>query len=84
MYPHVENTKEGGEDQDKEEQCEIEAIVGDWIKNKQVEYLIKFKGFTNQHNQWVPLSEVCAPEAILHYKQSVWLISKPAHTVKAK
>ena len=54
---------------DKEEEQEIEHILAHWYsgKKKQLQYLIKWKGFPKSENKWVSPLHMHAPDLIQQY-----------------
>jgi hypothetical protein len=39
---------------DDDEEWEVEEVKDQWIKNGEAFYLIKWKGWPSEYNQWVP------------------------------
>lgn len=50
-----------------EEHHEIEEIINSRIYRNKVQYLVKWKGYGYEHNEWVPESNVAAPEAVARF-----------------
>ena len=45
-------------DNDEKEEYEVENILRKRTRNGQTEYYIKWKGYTNKYNQWLPISDM--------------------------
>ena len=56
---------------DGEEEFEVEAIVNHRHhgRNRQLQYLIKWKGYPDADNSWEPAEQIFAPELITRYHQ---------------
>lgn len=53
--PHLQEPVEGVEgDEEEWKLSEIEAVLGKRVRHKRTEYLIKWLGYSNKHNQWYP------------------------------
>ena len=54
-----------------EEEFEVEAVVNHrhFGKKRQLQYLIKWKGYPDTDNSWEPADQVFAPELITRYHQ---------------
>src|SRR6266446_2462921 len=57
---------------DREEEYEVEQIVAhrQHGRSKQLQYLIKWKGYPESDNTWEPADQVHAPEIIKHYQSA--------------
>ncbi len=49
--------------------AEVEEILNDHTTAHGLEYLVRFKGHTDQHNQWIPVNDMRAPGLISHFEQ---------------
>jgi hypothetical protein len=52
---------------DGEEEYEVEVILGSRMRYNQLEYLLKFKGYDESHNQWVVHSQLHAKSMIAQF-----------------
>ena len=57
---------------DGEEEYEVERIVAhrQHGRSRQLQYLIKWKGYPESNNTWEPADQVHAPEIIKHYQST--------------
>jgi hypothetical protein len=76
----VPDTGVAGSTASPNEHVEVEEILNDRTTASGLEYLIRFKGHTDRHNQWVPVNEVRAPGAISHYERGRKLTRRPPTT----
>ena len=59
-----------------EEEYEVEAILNkrtvrkDRGRKEEVQYLIKWKGWNNEFNQWLPATEIYAHDLIQRYEEA--------------
>ena len=51
--------------------CEVEKVVDKRTRNGEVQYCVKWKGYTNQHNTWCSMPDLSCDELIQHYEQSL-------------
>ena len=51
-----------------EDHWEIDAIRGERQRQGQTEYLVHFRGFGEDHNEWTRASDVTAPELLAEWK----------------
>ena len=51
-----------------EEEWEVEQILDERIRNKEQQYLIRWKGYLDAHNLWEPLANINAPDLISHFQ----------------
>jgi hypothetical protein len=49
---------------DSEEEYEVEVILDSHMRYNRLEYLLKFKGYDESHNQWVVHSQLYAKSII--------------------
>jgi hypothetical protein len=77
--PPTESGEPAGEDDGG--QHEISEVLNDRTTDAGVEYLVRYKGFTDRHNAWVPISDIQAPTLILHYERGRRLM-RPMKPVK--
>src|SRR6266478_476394 len=70
---------------DGEEEYEVERIVTrrQFRRSKQLQYLIKWKGYPESDNTWEPADQVHAPELIKHYQSAEAHQSSTAHLQSA-
>lgn len=47
---------------------EVEEVLDRRVSNGNVEYLLKWKGFTSRHNSWVIENDVNCPELIKKFE----------------
>jgi hypothetical protein len=52
---------------DGEEQFEVEEVIDSRITRNRVHYLVRWKGYGYEHNQWVNERDITAPEAIARF-----------------
>ncbi len=57
---------------DGEEEYEVEQIVAhrQFGRSKQLQYLVKWKGYPKSDNTWEPADQIHAPELIKHYQST--------------
>src|SRR6266436_6299666 len=70
---------------DGEEEYEVERIVAhqQFGRTKQLQYLIKWKGYPESDNTWEPADQVHAPELVKHYQSAARHQSSAAHLQSA-
>ena len=67
--------------EDTHDELELKRIIGKRTIEREIEYLIKWKGYDNQHNVWYKLSDLSnAQELIDEYKQKRTLILTTGRT----
>src|SRR6266403_74998 len=66
---------------DGEEEYEVKRIVAhpQFGRSKQLQYLIKWKGYPESDNTWEPADQVHAPDLIKHYQSAAIHQSSAAH-----
>ena len=71
--PKVEQVAETEKDSD-EPAWEVEAVKGERKKHGVIEYKIKWRGFNNRHNRWVPEVDLSCDDLIEHYESAsaIW------------
>jgi hypothetical protein len=52
-----------------DEHVEVDEILNDRTTARGLEYLVRYKGHTERHNQWVPVNDVNAPGLISHFER---------------
>src|SRR5208283_943045 len=52
---------------DGEEEFEVEKVLNSRIRYRRLEYLVKWRGYHEGHNSWVPHYNVHAPEATAQF-----------------
>jgi len=63
---------EAGDDSDSdEEHYEVEAVLNRREVAGVTLYLIKWKGYSRKHNEWIPAKDLKAPELIFAYEQDL-------------
>jgi hypothetical protein len=57
---------------DDELDFEVEAVLGHRYvgKGNKLQYLIKFKGYGHEHNEWLPVSHLSCPDLLEEYLAS--------------
>ena len=57
---------------DREEEYEVEKILDQWqfSRRRKLQYLVKWKGYSDSENQWVDSTDVFADEAIREFQNS--------------
>jgi len=67
-----------------EEEWEIEQILGKrhFGRGKKVQYLVRWKGYSPAHNQWVNKSDMYASELIDHYEYAEWEKRQPRRSIR--
>ena len=53
----------------KEHDYDVESVIGKKIIEGVVHYRVKFKGFSNKYDLWLPLSNLKCPEAIAEFER---------------
>jgi hypothetical protein len=56
--------------EDGAEEFEVEAVLGHRYTGKKLQYLIKFKGYGHEHNEWLPKSHLSCDELVQEYLES--------------
>ena len=54
----------------KEHDYEVESVIGKKIIEGVMHYRVKFKGFSNKYDLWLPLSNLKCPEAIAEFERT--------------
>jgi len=54
---------------DGEEEWEVEEILDSCWHRKRFQFLVKWKGFSREHNSWEAASDVKAPDLVAEYYQ---------------
>ena len=54
---------------DGEEEWEVEEILDSRWHRKRFQFLVKWKGFSREHNSWEAASDVKAPDLVAEYYQ---------------
>jgi hypothetical protein len=54
---------------DGEEEYEVEEILNAHFFRQQLQYLVKWRGYSNEDNEWVSTRDVHAPEAVQAFYQ---------------
>jgi transposase InsO family protein len=52
---------------DGEEEFEVEEILDSRTRYRRIEYLVKWRGYSTEHNSWVPHYNLHAPSAIARF-----------------
>jgi len=52
---------------DREEEWEVEEILDSCWHRKRFQFLVKWKGFSREHNSWEAASDVKAPDLVAEY-----------------
>jgi hypothetical protein len=56
--------------EDGVEEFEVEAVTGHRYSGKRLQYLIKFKGYGHEQNEWLPKSHLSCDELVQEYLDS--------------
>jgi hypothetical protein len=51
------------------EHYEVEKILADRISRGKKQYLLKWKGYPDEENSWVPAQDLDAPDLLREYQQ---------------
>jgi len=54
---------------DKKEEWEVEEILDSHWHQRRFQFLVKWKGFSREHNSWEVASDVKAPDLVVEYYQ---------------
>jgi hypothetical protein len=46
---------------DREEHDEVETILDSWVFQRQLQYLVQWKGYNYEHNSWENVGDVHSP-----------------------
>ena len=52
---------------DREEEWEVEEILNSRWHRRRFQFLVKWKGFSREHNSWEVASNVKAPDLVIEY-----------------
>ena len=55
---------------DGEEHYEVETVLDSRVRYRRTEYLVKWKGYNDSHNQWIPWYNLQAEDLIDEYHRS--------------
>jgi hypothetical protein len=55
---------------DGQPEWEVEAILGGRKRRQQLQYLVRWKGFSEAHNSWEPLTHISADNKIREFYQT--------------
>ena len=56
--------------QDESDEWEVEDIVGDQRYKRQSYFLVKWKGWPSEYNQWVLEEDLSAPDILAKYRRT--------------
>jgi hypothetical protein len=56
--------------EDGVEEFEVEAVLGHRYTGKKLQYLIKFKGYGHEQNEWLPKNHLTCDELVQEYLDS--------------
>lgn len=63
------NEKEKKECSREDDECEVEKILRDKIIKRKKYYLVRWKGYSSEHNSWVQKKDLLCPELLAEYEQ---------------
>ena len=68
----------------KEEEYEVEKVVDKRIHKGKVEYLLKWKGYPSDENNWEPENSLDCPKLLQEYERNRAREKKPTEVKKEK
>ncbi|VVC35001.1 Chromo/chromo shadow domain,Chromo domain, conserved site,Chromo domain,Chromo domain-like,Chromo, partial [Cinara cedri] len=66
---NVHKKNSAGESNSKEGEYIVERVLGKRLKNKKIEYLLKWKNYTDKDNSWEPVSHLDCDELIFEFEE---------------
>lgn len=80
LKPYLNSDYDNRAQEEQQEVVEVEKVLDMKTKDGKLFYLIKYVGFDNRHNKWVPIEEINAKDLINEFHRKLGSIS-PAGNV---
>ncbi|XP_060834071.1 chromobox protein homolog 5-like [Rhopalosiphum padi] len=78
------NTDSNSNNEKQDEEYVVKKILDKRIQHGKVEYLLKWKGFSNFENSWEPIENLNCEDLIKKYEKERKRKSKPSNSIDSK